>query len=134
MGHAATFKFGVNYCGPTSGDKKLEWAKISGLDYYVEIISQNKKELRLVPSKGFLTWYSTKHPDEDLAEWVGITYDLYVKNETFSDLLKPGTDLYDIKNKKKIDFLLKKEFINQKIYDAVTKVKKNTKYYLEFNE
>lgn len=44
-------------------------------------------------------------PDEDIATWVGITYILYLRNEIFSDLLKPKSKKYDRKNKKKIDFL-----------------------------
>jgi hypothetical protein len=73
-------------------------------------------------------------PDEDLAEWVGITYDLYLKNKTFSDLLNPVSSMYNEKNIKKINFLLDKNFISKENYNAVTKINKNTKFYLEFNE
>ncbi|MCK5027599.1 MAG: peptidoglycan-binding protein [Candidatus Pacebacteria bacterium] len=130
-GHAYTMWAQLGYSGPTGPNKRKEWAEISGIDKYVgECVRPDS----FLFEDGFLTAYGSTMADEDLAEWVGTTYDLYYSGETFSDVLNPSSSKYSEKNKRKIDFLLEKGFINQEIYDAVTQVKKNSKKYLEFND
>ena len=134
FGHALSYKLGITYGGPEDDTKRREWADISGIESYSFEYSNWEEPKNFEIKNGILTLHSSRIPDEDLAEWVGITLDLYAKGETFSDLLRPGSKLYDEKNKRKIDFLLEKGFISQEIYDAITRTEKNTRYYLEFNE
>jgi len=128
-GHAYTFKKGLSYGGPNSEDKRKEWAEISGIDSYK---GECSIPTNFILESGFLTAYGSTMADEDLAEWVGITYHLYYINETFGDLLTEGSSIYDIKYQQKIDFLLAKGFISQEIYDAVTQDNENS-VYAQFN-
>ena len=58
---------------------------------------------------------------EDLAIWVGAIYDLYLKHKTLANRLNPSSEKYSEKNIRKVDFILKKGFISQEIYDRVTR-------------
>lgn len=129
-GHAWIYASGLNYGGPSGNWRRQEWASISGIAAYV---GECKIPDAFVLTNGFLTAYGSTMPDEDLAEWVGITYDLYLKGETFSALLEPSSTKYDERNRKKIDFLVEKGFIGRDIYDAVTTVRKNARFYPQFN-
>lgn len=132
-GHAKTYALGINYGGPDGEDKRKEWANINGIENYSGECSWKNQDI-VYPANGFLSAYGSSMPDEDLAVWVGTAYALYIKNETFSDLLNKSSPMYDITYQKKIDFLLKKGFISQEIYNAVTDISKNKKYYLQFND
>lgn len=129
-GHAHIFMQGLSYGGPGSGNKRTEWADISGIKNYAGECTIPDE---VILEDGFLTAYGSTMPDEDLAEWVGIAFELYNSDETFSSLLKTGSSKYSKKHKQKVDFLLAKGFITQKMYNAITQTTPNTEKYLEFN-
>lgn len=129
--HSLIYALGINYAGDPGDPERGGWANISGIGSYRQYCEEPQKPaLR----DGFLTQYGWTMPDEDLAEWVGITYDLLVKGEGFSDLLRQDSRLYDPLYKQKIDFLLRKGFITTATYEGVTSPRKNTKAYLYYNE
>ncbi|MDP3970104.1 MAG: LamG-like jellyroll fold domain-containing protein [bacterium] len=129
-GHAHIYSQGLNYSGPFSGSTRTEWGKISGLSTYA---GECTNPDTFILEDGFLTAHGSTMPDEDLAEWAGIVMDMYQKDSTFAVYLNPAKPKYSNKFQQKIDFLLEKKFITQKIYDAVTRNQNNVTDYTMFN-
>jgi hypothetical protein len=104
-------------------DEKSEWAAISGVScYYHGADMQGFAEdfLRDQEKNAFLAGQGGQCAFEDLAIWVGAVYEHYIKHTTFSDMLDPANAHYNAKVRRKLDFLLKKGFFSQEIYDKVT--------------
>ncbi|MBI2638686.1 hypothetical protein HYW83_03795 [Candidatus Peregrinibacteria bacterium] len=129
-GHGHIYAHNLGYGGPRGNPKRKEWADISGIQAYV---GECSTPTDFVLEDGFLSAYGSTMPDEDLAEWVGFTIDMYRKGATFSSLLNKKSKKYSPKYQKKLDFLLAKGFISQTIYDNVTKTTRNASDYVVFN-
>jgi hypothetical protein len=121
--HVYDFKLHIAMGVP---DDKNEWAAISGVTCYFKGADMEgfyKKYERNHVQDAFLTPQGGQCSFEDLAIWVGAAYDYYLKNESMVKLLTPGGPKYSPKNKQKLDFLLRKGFIRQEVYDKLTSAK-----------
>ena len=119
--HLYDFKLRINF---GVGDAKSEWAAMSGASCYFQ--GANMKEYyedfrKTSVQNGFLAPQGGQCASEDLAIWVGAVYERYLQHKTLADKLDPGSPKYSPKNSQKMDFILKKGFISQKIYDSVTR-------------
>lgn len=131
FGHGHIYAEGLNYGGPQGSDKRKEWISISGASAYVGECS-NPTEILL--DRGFLTAYGSTMADEDLAEWVGITLNLYRTGSTFSDLLNPESEKYSPLYEEKLDFLQEYGFLTDEMYTNISATTENTEYYTDFND
>lgn len=131
FGHGHISAEGLNYGGAKSGSKRKEWVSISGAGAYV---GECETPSEILLERGFLTAYGSTMADEDLAEWVGITLNLYRTGSTFSDLLNPASDKYSALYQEKIDFLERYNFLTADMVEAITTDTANTEYYTEFND
>jgi hypothetical protein len=105
-------------------DEKSEWAAISGASCYYKGAKAEefyKDFLKTGTQNGILGPQGGQCAPEDLAIWVGAVYERYLEHKTLAERLKPGGKKYSEKNIRKMDFILKKGFITQKIYDAVSR-------------
>lgn len=131
FGHGHIYSEGLNYGGPQGSDRRKEWISISGAKNYAGECA-NPTDILL--DKGFLTAYGSTMADEDLAEWIGITLDLYRTGSTFSDLLNPESPKYSSLYVQKLSFLKKYDFLTSGMYNAITANSENTDHYTEFND
>lgn len=118
--HLYDYKLMINFGVP---DDKSEWAAISGQTCYygggnMEEFARNFEKTKV--SNAFLAGQGGQCPSEDLAIWVSTAYDYYLKNKSLFDMLDPSSAKYSEKNKRKLDFILRKGFISQGIYDKIT--------------
>lgn len=121
--HLYDDKLGVNFGVP---EEKSEWTAISGQTCYYKGAKMEEfaREFEETKQKnGFLAGQGGQCPSEDLAIWAGAAYDYYLKNKSFSEMLDTSSPQYSDKTRKKLDFLLRKGFINGKIYDKITSEK-----------
>lgn len=119
--HLYDTKLKINFGVP---DEKSEWAAISGARCYFK--GANMKEYyddfrKTGVENAFLAPQGGQCASEDMAIWVGTVYDYYLKGQSFADKLRPGNLGYSSKNIRKLDFILKKGFIRQDVYDRVTR-------------
>jgi hypothetical protein len=104
-------------------DQQSEWAAISGASCYFKGVKMDEfyKDFKKTSiQNAILGVQGGQCASEDLAIWVGTVYDYYLNHKTFADRLDPKSPKYSPKNIKKLDFILKKGFISQEIYDQVT--------------
>jgi len=117
--HLYDYKLKINFGVP---DKKSEWATISGASCYFKGVNMKEyyQDFQKTSAKnGFLGAQGGQCASEDLAIWVGTAYDNYLTGKTFADRLNPSSPKYGPKNQQKLDFILKKGFISQEVYDKL---------------
>ena len=117
--HLYDHKLKINFGVP---DEKSEWAEISGASCYykgakmrdfVQNFNKTKTE------NAFLAPQGGQCASEDLAIWVGAVYDSYLKNKKLAELFDSSGGKYNEKSKKKMDFLLRKGFVSEAVYNKV---------------
>lgn len=119
--HIYDNKLGINFGVP---DEKSEWAAISGPSSYykgAKLEEYAKQFEKTKVQNAFLSAQGGQCTFEDLATWTGTAYEYYLKGKTLHDYLDPKGPKYCPKNKKKLDFLLEKGFLSQKVYNQLTK-------------
>lgn len=119
--HLYDAKLGINIGTP---DEQSDWARISGASCYFKgsDMKQYYEEFRKTGAKnGILGPQGGQCASEDLAVWVAAVYDRYLQDQTLAERLNPSSPQYSPKNIKKMDFILKKGFISQDVYDRVTR-------------
>jgi hypothetical protein len=118
--HLYDYKQQINFGVP---NEQSEWAAISGGSCYYGGGNITEFESNFQKSKtanGFLAEQGGQCPSEDLAIWVGAAYENYLKKTTFATMLDPKSPQYSPKSRTKLDFILRKGFINKNLYDQVT--------------
>jgi hypothetical protein len=121
--HLYDYQSKINFGVP---DQQSEWATISGASCYFKGARMDEfyKDFQKNKDKnGFLGAQGGQCASEDLAIWVGAAYDYYLKGKTFSDRLNLSSPRYSPKSQKKLDFILRKGFISQEVYDQLTRSK-----------
>jgi hypothetical protein len=120
LAHLYDFKLSINF---GVSNKSSEWAAISGHSCYYGGADMDEfaKNFEKTKSKNaFLAGQGGQCPSEDLAIWVAAAYDYYLKSRSFSDMMDPSSPKYTDKAKKKLDFIFKKGFISQEIFNKIT--------------
>lgn len=117
--HLYDLKRGINFGVP---EERNEWARISGAQCYykgAKMEDYYKDFLKNKDKNAFLGAQGGQCASEDLAIWVGTAYDYYLRGKTFKDRLDPASPSCSPKSRIKLEFILKKGFISQKVYDKL---------------